>query len=187
MKRIIIYIVLILFPRICLAQTNEDLVAYLKNEYPIKKKISFGDIYYNEKDLPILYVDDVLKKNIPDLLFYIFDVNVRGCYGFSKRQSILVSKNGKIVLSQFGLGLLANDFGLDKRFIDLFKNNESTEIGLRDEYVEHIAKLLYSTYYNPPYTIKTLTDSISFDTKENSSLIFIIEKQRLKDINFKRR
>lgn len=176
---------LILITSFCFSQTKQEISNYLESKFGLKDSINLGGSFYDVKDEPELYVDDLLKKTNPELSFYLFVLNERGCYGLSPRKSILITENGKISFIQLGIGLMINDKGINNEFVALFNNKKLRKTISIDEYTDHIAKLIFKMYFDFPYQInKTQENAISYYTHSNGSIIFDLHQNKIQNIRF---
>lgn len=181
-KRISFYIILI--STMCFSQTQLEITNYLESKFP-KGSVGFGDSFYDAKNPPELYVDDLLKKTNPDTSFYLFTLKEAGCYGLSSKKSILVTKKGKISFIQLGLNLMIHERGISREFVELFKNIESSKSISLKEYTDHIAKLIFKMYFESNYQIsKNEEDIISYKGKSNGLIIFDISERNIQNIRY---
>lgn len=166
------------------AQSPKDIGKYLEKKHTWTKTVSVGSCFYTGEELPKIYTDPILKKYLPDVTIYTFLINEKGCYGSQLRKGIILEKEGEKI-EQFGLWALANDHGFGKNFIDVFKLVNIKNSRDFKTYVNSIAKLLFSTYYENEFIVgDTQLDSQTFNSKDNRFVKFEFLNNQITDIKY---
>jgi len=172
MKIFILQIVLCLAFSISFAQSPNDIDKYLAKKYTYEASVSVGTYFYTGEELPKIYNNVILKKILPDITIYSFVINERGCYGATPRIGLILEKDGKLI-EQFGLWSIVLDKDFNPEFTNLFKEVKVKSNKDFDAYLNSIAKLLFSTYYQNDFELSKRNNTFqTFISKENGSIKF---------------
>jgi hypothetical protein len=185
MTKYLLQILILLSSAFLFAQSPNDIAKYLEKKYKWTETFSVGSCLYTGEELPKIYIDPILKKYLPNVTIYTFLINEKGCYGLHSRKGVILEKDGKKI-EQLGLWSLANDHGLSKNFIDVFKLVNIKNVADFKIYVNSIAKLLFSTYYENEFIIgDTQVDSQTFNSKDNRFVKFDFLNNQITDIKYR--
>jgi len=185
MKTYLFQSLLLLSSSALLAQSPKDIANYLEKKYAWTDPVSVGSCYYTGEELPKIYTDPILEKHLPNITIYTFLITERGCYGSQSRIGIVLEKDGNKT-EQLGLWSLANDHGFGRDFIDVFKLVNIKNTTDFKTYIDSIAKLLFSTYYENDFSSgETQIDSQTFNSTNNGFLKFEFLNNQITDIKYK--
>lgn len=90
-------------------------------------EITFGRVFYDEKEQPLLYEDKTLSESLPNHIFYTFMLSSRGCYAKEQRTGIIIyDKNFNSFVAQ--PNMLYSSSGINKDFIEVMKLYQTERI-----------------------------------------------------------
>lgn len=185
MTKYLLQIIILLSSAFLFAQSPNDITKYLEKKYEWTEACSVGSCFYTGKELPKIYIDPILKKYLPNVTIYTFLINEKGCYDSQSREGIVLEKGGEKI-EQLGLWSLANDHGLGKNFIDVFKLVNIKNVADFKIYVNSIAKLLFSTYHENEFIVGDIqSDSQTFNSKNNRFVKFEFLNNQITDIKYR--
>jgi len=166
------------------AQSPNDIDKYLEKKYAREAPISMGSCFYTSEELPKVYNDAVLKKALPDIMMYTFTVKEKGCYGAQSRIGIILIRKGKII-EQLGLWNIGLDQNFNPEFIDIFKEVKLKKSSDFNAYINSVAKLLFSTYYQNDFELNEKNDIFqTFYSKGNGSIKFEFLSNQITNVKY---
>lgn len=148
------------------------------------KKHNVGSVYYKNGSEVKKYKDSLLEKTLQDYCFYIFPLQQKECYAYSTKKAIAIFKSYKFFQIQYGLSFLANDLGLNQKFIDIFAQLKFKDQNELEVFVNHLAKILFQTNYYTDYKMTSSSSSKLVFESENNIITFKIKDLSIYTIDF---
>ncbi|AZA62693.1 hypothetical protein EG340_17390 [Chryseobacterium indoltheticum] len=148
------------------------------------KKYNVGSVYYKNGSEVKKYKDSLLEKTLQDYSFYIFSLQQKDCYTYSTKKAIAIFKSDKFFQIQYGLSFLANDLGLNQKFIDIFAQLKFKDQNELEVFVNHVAKILFQTNYYTDYKMTSSSLSKLVFESENNIITFKIKDLSIYTIDF---
>ncbi|MEG1666667.1 hypothetical protein [Chryseobacterium sp.] len=156
----------------------------IEKRFANNNKHGFGSVYYKNGSEVKKYKDSLLEKALQDYSFYIFPLQQKGCYAYSTNKAIAVFKSDKFFQIQYGLSFLANDLGLNQKFIDIFTQLKFKDQNDLEAFANHLAKMLFQTNHYTDYHMTSSNLSKLVFESENNIISFKIKDFTIYTIDF---